>query len=169
MMRLKHRCNSLGEILEAQQLGYGGVEFDLVWESGDLVLSHDLGGSGPLFYWILDRIPEDFVMAINVKEYGMCARLTELLVGKYSDYFVFDVPGPELEEYAKSGLRFYGRCSEYEWQLSHHGKIVDSFKSDPQFVLGELLPGDALISPTLRGLPEWSGDVLKKATFLVTK
>jgi hypothetical protein len=166
--RIRHRCNSLGAILEAEALGYGGAEIDLVWEDGELVLSHEHGGTGQLFHWALDHVPEDFVLALNVKEYGMAEELSSLLVDRCSDYFVFDVPGPELLEYAHAGLRVFGRCSELEAQAAEQ-KIVDSFYSGIAFVLEQLESGDALISPTLRGLPEWPAEVLSAATFVITK
>jgi len=168
MMRLKHRCNSLGQILEAQQLGYDGVEVDLVWGGPGLRLSHTHGGVGPLLDGIIDAIPADMFLAINVKEYGMADELQRLF-GLRSHYFIFDVPGPELEAYDARNLRYLGRFSEYEVQTSEHGKIVDSFESNASWVKAHLCPGDALISPTLRGLPEWGADVLEQATFLVTK
>lgn len=166
--RIKHRCNSLGAILEAHQLGYGGAELDLVWADGDLILNHEHGGAGQQLHWVLDRVPEDFVLAINVKEYGMADELQDIL-SHHTDYFIFDVPGPELQSYHERGLRYYGRKSEYEVQWSEHGVVVDSFESSIDFALRCLTTGDALISPTLRGLPEWPPEVVQAATFLVTK
>lgn len=170
MMCLKHRCNSLGKILEAKRLGYQGAEFDLVWEDGDLVLNHEHGGTGQLFHVMLDEIPSDMVLAINVKEYGMADDLQDILTLRDpKSYFIFDVPGPEIEGYISRSLRYFGRISEYETQASIWGKIVDSFDSCPDFVLDHIVDGDALISPTLRGLPEWPKEVLDRATYLVTK
>lgn len=166
--KIKHRCNSFAAIQEAAQQGYGGAEIDLVWYDGGLILSHEHGGLGESFERILPRLPPKFVLAINVKEYGMAPELKRLLTS-CSQHFVFDVPGPELEIYRQHGIRHFGRFSEVEVQLSCYGRVIDSFYSQEHFVRDHIGVGDALISRTLRGAPEWPEELVSLATYLVTK
>ena len=172
---IKHRCNTISAALAALADGYSGVEFDLVWREGCVCVHHEHEGhDGILFRNYLSALPPETVLAINVKEYGFSRILREML--EDWDYFVFDVPGPELEEYRKLEVRVFGRVSEYEVQLAE-GALIDSFNSDPAFVeeILEINIGTdpsipiALISPTLRGHGEWLLDLVDKVDYLITK
>ena len=74
-------------------------------------------------------------MALNVKEYGM-APLIALVVRSCPtlEYFVFDVPGPELHEYAQRGVLVMQRRSEYEVPTIPTGVLVDSFLNSDVFI-----------------------------------
>lgn len=171
---LKHRCNSQTEIDAALEQGFDGVEIDLVWNSqGDIILSHSHAkDDGPA----LDTI--DFhgcIVAVNIKEYGMSACLEEYFVHGYPrDWFVFDVPGPELDIYCMAGVRVFGRYSQWEDQCLHAsvtGSLIDTFSggADEQFRLFTTRRGrTAIISNQLRGGRD-SLFVLNRATYIICK
>jgi hypothetical protein len=182
---LKHRCNNpvyMGEAFRESR--YSGIEVDVVQSPEDygLKLWHD--HCPPSIAVGLDLAlhlcPADKTIAINVKEYKLAGELHALLM-RYGflntdRYFIFDVPGPELEEYNELGLRVFGRISEYEEQYAE-GVVIDSFTQDLDFVRGEIdsavhnMQDIALISPTLRGGPEWDYQdlTLQKALYVITK
>lgn len=136
MKYIRHRSNSLEVVAVAVAQQYAGVEFDLT-NNG---VTHEHGsfvGLGLERY--LNLVWAGFcavgiepVFVLNVKEYGLCGVILGVLeVVKFSSgqLFVFDVPGPELQEYLSSGLQVLGRCSQYESQLlaAPSGVLVDDF------------------------------------------
>lgn len=171
---LKHRCNSQAEIDAALAEGFAGVEVDLVWNSqGDIILSHSHAkDDGPA----LDAI--DFhgcIVAVNIKEYGMSACLGEYFVhGSSRDWFVFDVPGPELDIYCMAGVRVFGRYSQWEDQcrmVAVPGTLIDDFTGTPEgqlkLYLSKVRPM-ALISNELRGGDD-SVFVLRNVDYVIRK
>lgn len=165
MKLLKHRCNSLSDIMEAKKLGFDGIELDVVWRAGLLWVNHDprdLGGF-PLYVALNTAcIANKLAVAINVKEYGMAQELAKL-VGSYStlEYFIFDVPGPELRAYHLENLRICYRLSEHESPgdvADHEGILIDSFNNSEQFI-NMMIPQvcdvfTAVIGASVRGAPE---------------
>ena len=181
--RLKHRCNSTIDVVAAMREEYHGVEIDLVWRDGCLAMGHEPNKGGELLTEAINCWSEDFgmtdqfVLALNVKEYGMERDLRAMSRHYLRDNcFIFDVPGPELEMY--KGLPVFGRYSEYEHQWTNAGLLVDSFRGSVDFVLsatnsichvtGTTRP-IALISRTLRGLPEWPPEILRLVEYVITK
>lgn len=165
MKLLKHRCNSLSDIMDAKKLGFDGIELDVVWRAGLLWVNHDprdLGGF-PLYLALNTAcIANGLAVAINVKEYGMAQELAKL-VGDYStlEYFIFDIPGPELHAYHSENLRICYRISEYESPgdvADHEGILVDSFDNSERFVnmiLHQVRDVfTAVIGASVRGAPE---------------
>ena len=176
---IKHRCNSKAEIIAARDEGYDGAEVDLVWDRtnvNSMIMQHNHGGIGePIsFIEILD-LPKHFTLALNVKEYGMAYELKQLVTCKWfnCEYFIFDVPGAELEQYKNSGLTYFGRASEQELQLSNHGVLLDLEYTDIKKVEEARSEFSdfpiALISETLRGRKEWDLDALELVDYLITK
>ena len=178
--RLRHRCNSSAAVSRALLDGFDGAEFDVVWNTlrqggNALVVSHEHGSYGEDLGEFLLNINSNVFLAINVKEYGMAPELQKHLKNR-GNYFVFDVPGPELYEYEKYDLRVFGRFSEREIQKADD-YLLDSFDSSNSFInecydyiveLDGKQPA-ALISPTLRGLPQWSDELIRKFRYLITK
>jgi len=167
---LKHRCNSQAAIDAALSEGFDGVEIDLVWSSmGEVILSHSHAlNDGPP----LDSIDfHNCIVAVNVKEYGMS---TVCEPSNAKDWFVFDVPGPELDLYCAAGIRIFGRFSQWENQCLHAsvtGSLIDTFSggADEQFRLFTTRRGrTAIISNQLRGGRD-SLFVLNRATYIICK
>jgi hypothetical protein len=172
---LKHRCNSQTAIDAALAEGFDGVEIDLVWAGGVVVLGHEHGGGGEVLNYINFY---DAIVAVNVKEYGMSPHLS---LTTAREWFVFDVPGPELDLYCASGARVFGRFSIYENQHccgQAAGMLLDDFtgtvpgqtalfyKYDRLVVTP---PSDiALISNQLRGGRD-SDFVTNRATYIIRK
>lgn len=150
---LRHRCNSQRKIDEALAAGFDGVEIDLVWnQDGDIILSHNhILDDGPC----LDDV--DFrgcIVAVNIKEYGMGGQLS---LHTAKDWFVFDVPGPELDIYCAAGHNVFGRISQWENQTlmpTIAGALLDDFTGctagQGALMLRTRLPV-AMISNQLRG------------------
>ncbi len=173
-LNLKHRCNSQAEIDAALAEGFDGVEIDLVWLEKDPCLSHEHGGRGE-FLCLVDF--RNCVVAVNVKEYGMYPHLK---LPTARDWFVFDVPGAELDLYCAAGHRVFGRYSLWEDQTVSRqvaGVLLDDFTASVpgqtalfyKFVRtpSEHLPV-ALISNQLRGGRN-SDFVVSHATYIIRK
>lgn len=187
-IKIKHRCNDILQINSALKEGFTAVEVDLVWgvspRGSNLIhTGHDHGApvatlSSILRYEYGSVLP---FFAFNVKEYGMAIQLKAILeyYGVH-EYFIFDVPGPELPEYRKSGLTYFGRLSYDETQRSSFGTVVDLDQENrpektPLPSVREMLTSIssgtivALISNTLRDAEEWGSDIIEMADYLITK
>lgn len=171
---LKHRCNSQREIDAALEAGFDGVEIDLVWRDGAVVLCHEHGGVGPALHDVDFR---NCVVAVNVKEYGFANYFGEALHLKNAkDHFFFDVPGPELDLYCINGLRVFGRKSQWEDQTIMRsavaGALLDDFTGTQggqvKLVLGCSQP-IALISNQLRSGEPDSPWVLGQVDYVICK
>lgn len=175
-LNLKHRCNSQAEIDAALVEGFDGVEVDVVWNlEEDIILSHNHAlNDGPSLSDIDFR---GLVVAVNVKEYGMYSCL-ELSNAK--EWFVFDVPGAELDLYCAFENRVFGRYSLWEDQTVSRqvaGVLLDDFTASVpgqtalfyNFVRtpSESLPV-ALISSQLRGGRD-SDFVVSHARYIIRK
>lgn len=166
---LKHRCNSQEEIDAALAEGFDGVEIDLIWHGGSLSLAHEHGYRfGPNLEYINFR---NCVVAVNVKEYGMSDSL-ELPTAR--EWFVFDVPGPELDLYGMKGHRVFGRYSQFEDQCRLGvvtGVLIDDFTNTAEGQLalyfGKVQP-IALISNQLRNGVD-SAFVVEKSHYVIRK
>lgn len=150
--------------------GFDGVEIDLVWCGEYRILSHEHGSDvGPALHDVDFR---NCVVAVNIKEYGMAQEL-ELPTAR--DWFVFDVPGPELDLYCMLGHRVFGRYSQMEDQCRLFviaGALIDDFTgtADGQLALYLRKTGlpTAVISNQLRGGVD-SVFVVKHATYVIRK
>lgn len=174
-LNLKHRCNSQKEIDAALAEGFDGVEIDLVWCGEYMILCHNHGGDvGPALHDVDFR---NCVVAVNVKEYGMYPHLN---LPTARDWFVFDVPGAELDLYCMAGVRVFGRYSMWEDQTVSgqcSGALLDDFTASVpgqtalfyKFVRtpSESLPV-ALISNQLRGGRD-SDFVASHAKYIIRK
>lgn len=167
---LKHRCNSIDSVRKAVQEGFDGVEFDVVFSHNGAYVGHSVEDIVFSLHAFLAAIPK-CPLAINVKSYGLAPILKKFSSIFPEGSFIFDVPGPELGEYLDSGLRAFGRVSEYEAQVGD-GVLIDSFNSDPLFVkdtVDSFGTTSALISPILRGLGEWPAATYLQVDYLITK
>jgi len=171
---LKHRCNSQREIDAALEAGFDGVEVDLVWRDGAVVLCHEHGGVGPDLEYIDFR---DCVVAVNIKEYGFADYFGEdSRLNNAKDHFFFDVPGPELDLYCMHDLRVFGRFSQWEDQTIMRsavaGALLDDFTGTQggqvKLVLGCSQP-IALISNQLRSGEPDSPWVLGQVDYVICK
>jgi hypothetical protein len=96
-----------------------GVETDIRDLAGTLVIAHDCPDASSL---PLGRFLESYrryetapPLALNIKADGLQTLLEdELRKYEIDNYFVFDMSVPDALQYAKRGLRYYTRQSEYE-------------------------------------------------------
>lgn len=141
----------------------------MIWHRGSLSLAHEHGSRmGPNLEHIDFR---NCVVAVNVKEYGMCQHLS---LPTARDWFVFDVPGPELDLYCAAGVRVFGRYSQWEDQCRMvviPGTLIDDFTgtSEGQLKLYMSRPRPiATISNELRGGVD-SQFAIKNADYVIRK
>jgi len=120
------------------QLGFG-TETDLRDFAGEIVLSHDpaRGREMPLhkFLELHRQANPALPLALNIKSDGLQNLLAAALEDcGLSAYFAFDMSVPDALLYARKGLRFFTRQSEYETAPSLYneaaGVWVDMFHSD---------------------------------------
>lgn len=152
MKRILHRCNTFDD-LERGFTEFDGAECDVrlanynsygATISPVVVLQHGRDDP-PMGYtlsrglrWLEDRClePRQETLAINVKDTGMAPVLAEVLRphAHWLNYFLFDVPGVELPEYEKHGLRVFGRVSDFERVAPtlDGGLLVDAFDTGKQ-------------------------------------
>lgn len=167
--QLKHRCNSQRQIDAALAEGFDGVEIDLVWCGEYPILAHEHGNEvGPALH---DVDFHNCVVAVNVKEYGMSPHLK---LPTARDWFVFDVPGPELDLYCAAGLRVFGRYSQWEDQCRMvvvPGTLIDDFTGTSEgqlkLYMSKVKP-IAVISNQLRD-GEDSKFVMQMADYIIRK
>jgi hypothetical protein len=169
--------NSSKAFIRSFNLGFG-TETDVRDRMGDLVISHDppIGGE-MLLADFLNLAKETMpLLALNIKADGLAKSLKmELDRVRYSNYFVFDMSGPEYLVFKKVGLRTFARVSEHEHMdvtiPVPSGIWLDAFTHD-SWRLDWLRSNDALklaiglVSPELHGrnhLPFW--EELRNADF----
>lgn len=184
---LRHRCNTTEDVLRWLPL-YAGAECDVrLNDDNEAVVEHHPGenGSPPLSLqgWlsVCSAVAgRPVTYAINTKSNGLVSRLQPLLVGR-TDYFLFDVPGEEIEEYLAAGLRVFGRASEYDYQQGFSrsdlpGYVIDCFTGD--YGVYHSLLSDierttpiAVIGEDLRNRPPLGDETLAslRAAYLITK
>lgn len=113
-----------------------GTETDVRDYAGELVISHDPANGEAMAWADLLAIFEGsgLPLAVNVKADGLSEMLADSLVDRNIDAFMFDMSGPEIVRYARSGLRFFTRHSDIEptpiMYESACGVWLDSFDSE---------------------------------------
>lgn len=144
-----------------------GFESDLRDFQGKLVISHNPAdrNSCPA-EWVFQKLQEykdQYCFAINIKADGLKEQLAELLEQyEISRYFCFDMSVPQMIEYARYGIRFFTRRSEYEPEPlilyeQAAGVWVDAFENESwitkEFLESCLDDGKdvCLVSPELHG------------------
>lgn len=150
-----------------------GLETDVRDFGSRIVLSHDPPGGDALpLQALLDdyvRWGADGVLALNIKSDGLAAAVRLLLAEYEIDrYFVFDMSVPDLLAYARAGVPYYTRLSEYEPQPALYeraaGVWLDAFERpwydrvviERHFAAGKQV---CVVSPELHGrehLPTWA-------------
>ena len=147
-----------------------GAEIDVRDLDGDLVVSHDPPRAGALaFRDVLaahSAHGHPGVLAINVKADGLVSLLAAALETT-PRWFAFDMSVPDTLHYARTGLPFFTRQSEFELEPPLYdeavGVWIDGFKSDwvnEPVVAKHRRAGKAvcLVSPELHGRscdPAW--------------
>jgi len=130
--------NTLKAFEEAFQEGFG-VELDLRFFKGEIVVSHDPPSSETLLLSdFLDRFRGiQFPVALNVKDDGLAAGV-KLLLNEWAPavYFGFDMSVPDLLNWKKTDMPVFARVSEFEpfpsriYSLGIQGIWLDAFESD---------------------------------------
>lgn len=129
--RRKSEQNTLSGIQEAFGQGFG-VETDIRYRDGRLVIGHDIHSSYLNFeslieVWIRSGKPP---MALNVKEDGLAPFLSVVLresgFNDASGCFLFDMSTPEEVVYENLSLRIAKRVSELE--------PISRFPSPPEYL-----------------------------------
>ena len=118
-------------------LGFG-TETDIRDFAGELIISHDIPQGGePTLVTVLEMARKAGCtgpFALNIKADGLQMALAEVMASyPEMDYFVFDMSLPDTLGYARQGLPFYLRQSEYEQaipKIEHcKGIWLDAFHS----------------------------------------
>jgi len=106
--------------------GYG-IETDLRDRDGQLVISHDMAGSGsPRLAEVTDRIasaPAGW-LALNVKADGLAAACAALPPAVRERAFFFDMAVPDMLGYLRAGLRTFTRHSDLEPTPACYGEAA---------------------------------------------
>jgi len=158
--------NSAAALRRALAEGYG-VETDLRDAAQRLVIAHDPAGPGALaaedFFALYRETQSGAALALNMKADGLRGLLKSLLQREgIKNYFCFDMSVPEMLGYAREGLRFFTRESEFEPAPTLYaeaaGVWVDMFQGDwvqARDVAKHLDAGKqvALVSPELHRRP----------------
>jgi glycerophosphoryl diester phosphodiesterase len=129
--------NTLSSIQKAFDEGFG-VETDIRYRNGRLVIGHDINSEFIDFEEVIDIwvLSGYLPLALNVKEDGLAPMLSSVLRGtKFNDArgcFLFDMSAPEEISYNKCNLTVAKRVSEHE-PLSRFSESppyiwLDSFK-----------------------------------------
>jgi hypothetical protein len=162
--------NTLAAMRRSFELGFG-TETDIRDCGGRLVIAHDMPtGAEPALVEVLDLMRATGCkgrLALNIKADGLHKALAPLMRAYADiDYFVFDMSMPETLAYARSGMPFYLRASEYERSLpplaGAHGVWLDGFHGcwyDADKLAALLAQGEVcVVSAELHGrphLPHW--------------
>ena len=154
--------NSQEAFSRSFQKGFG-TETDIRDRMGELVISHDpaIGGEMRFAEFLALASETSPLLALNVKSDGIAALLKrELEQTNYSNYFVFDMSGPEFLAYKKIGHPTFARVSEFEdpnlQTLDPAGIWFDAFLDD-SWRVGWLQANvqsnvkTAIVSPELHG------------------
>ena len=106
--------------LERSLLRGFGLETDFRDLDGELVVSHDPPRAGAMraaeFFALYRRVNNpDLPLALNIKADGLQALLKLLLdEAGIDNYFVFDMSVPDTLQWARAGMPYFVRHSEYE-------------------------------------------------------
>jgi hypothetical protein len=135
--RAVEQKNTKNAFLTSFEFGFG-VETDIRDCKGELVISHDPPtGVEQTLESFLDLLSGQVLpLALNIKSDGLFKRLAIEFQTRVelSEAFVFDMSVPDMIQYAKHGIPFFTRLSEYEREpalLDKAGGIwLDSFISE---------------------------------------
>jgi len=135
--RAVEQKNTKNAFLTSFEFGFG-VETDIRDCKGELVISHDPPtGVEQTLESFLDLLSGQVLpLALNIKSDGLFKRLAIEFQTRVelSEAFVFDMSVPDMIQYAKHGIPFCTRLSEYEREpalLDKAGGIwLDSFISE---------------------------------------
>jgi len=112
--------NSVAAFERSFSSGFG-LETDIRDAGRQLCISHDMPEGSEIrvetFFDLYNRYENPLPLALNVKADGLQQAMKILLQEKkIVNYFFFDMSLPDALGYAKNGLTFYTRQSEYEQQ-----------------------------------------------------
>jgi len=135
--RAVEQKNTKNAFLTSFEFGFG-VETDIRDCKGELLISHDPPtGVEQTLESFLDLLSGQVLpLALNIKSDGLFKRLAIEFQTRVelSEAFVFDMSVPDMIQYAKHGIPFFTRLSEYEREpalLDKAGGIwLDSFISE---------------------------------------
>lgn len=142
-----------------------GIETDIRDFKGELVISHDppIGGELQLEQFINQLSLTKSTIALNIKSDGLSNKLASLVPkNQPSNFFVFDMSGPEYFRYRQLGMRTFDRRSEFELGFNTgekpDGIWLDAFEKDISMI--EWLNSGkgagskiVVVSPELHGRP----------------
>lgn len=140
--------NTRAALEQSLEQGFG-FESDIRDYGGHLVISHDPAvkedlGTAETVFQLLEKHRDRYCFAINIKADGIGKLLAERLKShQLNNYFCFDMSVPQMIEYAKEGIRFFTRKSEYEpgspvLLEQAAGVWIDAFE-DESWITKELL------------------------------
>jgi len=154
--------NTKGAFQRSFELGYG-TETDVRDCLGKLVISHDPPVGGEMLFEEFLKLATDSqpTLALNIKSDGIAQRVRETLAGvNYTNYFVFDMSGPEFLAYKRAGHPTFTRVSEFENPdlsiVRPSGIWLDAFESD-NWRIDWLLQNSTLAIPVAIVSPELHG------------
>lgn len=118
LWRDRREGNSRAALQAALEAGYG-LETDIRDRGEQLMVAHDPADerAWPLrdLLGIYAELRSTACLALNIKSDGLAPQLAALLEAHaIENYFVFDMSVPDMLHYARAGLRFFTRHSEYE-------------------------------------------------------
>lgn len=155
--------NALGAFDRTVASGFG-TETDVRDCGGELVIAHDPPMADALLLTeVLDRFDgKDLPLALNIKADGLATQLAKAMTGRTIPWFAFDMSAPETIRFARLGLPFFTRHSDYEpsplLYAKAQGVWLDAFDSewyDREVVMRHLDAGKQLciVSSDLHGRP----------------
>lgn len=113
-----------------------GTETDVRDCQGELVIAHDPPTVGALpLRKVLDRFDgTGLTLAINIKADGLASPLARIMEERAIPWFAFDMSTPEMIRFARLGLPFFTRHSDYEptplLYAEAQGVWLDAFDSE---------------------------------------
>jgi hypothetical protein len=158
--------NSIEAFHAALNNGYG-IETDIRDYNSELVISHDIPTNNAMlftdFLTLHKKIDCAAYLALNIKADGLRTKLqTALTDYDIKNYFVFDMSIPETYLYAKDGISFFSRLSEFEktpcFYEKSQGIWLDCFTKiwyKPELIAQYLSEGKkvCIVSPELHKRP----------------
>ena len=140
LWKLPEEKNTIKSFKAAFTSGFG-IELDVRDNDSKLIVNHDAFANSKdnlLFSEILQiylNTSSSEYLAINIKSDGLAEEIKGLIDHfNIKNYFVFDMSIPEQLSYARVGLKFFTRVSEYEphpiMLEESDGIWVDAFERD---------------------------------------
>jgi len=127
--------NSLAAIRRSAASGFG-TEVDLRDHNGKIVISHDppSGSAVSVDELLAVYAGSDLTIAVNIKADGIGQDVKEAFTKANVRYFCFDMSVPQTVQFAKQGVPFFSRQSEYELTPTFYddcaGVWLDAFNSE---------------------------------------